>query len=59
MPKALAKTGSTQLSIKVPKVWLPEIDALAEKMSCRGLLVNRASLLRLLIRRGLDTEPRR
>ncbi len=53
MPRAKG-TGSTQVSVLVPDEWLDRIDAIAKQLSEPGEPATRATVLRRVIRRGLD-----
>ncbi len=64
MPRA-KNAGSTQVTVLLPDEWVARIDAMAKQLSEPGEPATRATVLRKLVRRGLEVveaehpEPRR
>lgn len=63
MPRAKSDKDG-QVTIALPAAWLEEAETLAEGRSEPGLTLTRADILRMAIRRGLDSlaadqKPRR
>ncbi|MGO9833966.1 MAG: hypothetical protein ACLP1X_07115 [Polyangiaceae bacterium] len=53
MPRA-KNAGSTQVTVLLPDEWVARIDDMAERLSEPGEPATRATILRKIVRRGLD-----
>ena len=58
IPSALGKgaPNDVQTVVRLPSSMLRELDTLAEKMSEPGIRITRASVIRMLILRGMAAE---
>jgi hypothetical protein len=53
MPRA-KNAGSTQVTVLLPDEWVARIDAMAKQLSEPGEPATRATVLRKIVRRGLE-----
>jgi hypothetical protein len=49
----MAREDLTQISFRIPTLWLHDVDELAKQKSEPGLELSRADILRMAIARGL------
>jgi hypothetical protein len=47
-----SSTGTVQITIRIPKEWLPQADGLAKKLSRPGIPTNQADAFRAAIATG-------
>jgi predicted DNA-binding protein len=53
MPRA-KNAGSTQVTVLLPDEWVERVDTMAQRLSEPGEPATRATVLRKIIRRGLE-----
>ena len=49
------KSGTTQITVRVPSEWLPRAEELAKKLSQPGIPANRVDAFRACIATGFET----